>query len=286
LAPEYGEDVSAIGGGESSSKVDIATTPMGNIEIKLPSVPIEPILEGMISGFRRFTEEVLPPMFLASNEQSSATASAFQELANRQVKSLNELQELLSIGVGELRKQIMAKIDESHEGLVNIMSTNFSDQKGVLSKATDDISDIEDRIIDEVVNGREKIFNQMNVKFSEINEGLKESLGSMKDELKDVQKEIIDSFKLSIGAVHDELGNAIDLMKTQVLDRLGLLKESLKSEEAPVETSLEEKLQPLINQEFEPINKKIDEMKTTQNQALEKILMKLKALESKFTESQ
>jgi proteasome lid subunit RPN8/RPN11 len=284
LAPEYGEDVSALGGsGEASSKVDIATTPLGNIEITLPSVPIEPVLEGMLNGFRRFTEEVLPPMFLASNEQSKATANAFQELANRQVKTLNELQELLSIGVGELRKQIMAKIDESHEGLVNIMSTNFSEQKGVLTKATDDISDMEDRVIDDVVSSREKIFNQVNVKFSEITEGLKESISSVKDELKDAQKEIVDSFKLSIGAVHDELGNAIDLMKTQVLDKLGALKEILKSAEAP---ALEETLQPLISQEFEPLNKKIDEMKTTQNQALEKILIKLKALESKLPESQ
>jgi len=287
LAPEYGEDVSALGGsGETSGKVDIATTPIGNIEITLPSVPIEPVLDGMLNGFRRFTEEVLPPMFLASNEQSKATANAFQELANRQVKTLNELQELLSIGVGELRKQIMAKVDESHEGLVNIMSTNFSDQKGVLTKATDDISDMEDRIIDDIVNSREKIFNQVNVKFSEFNDGLKEGLSSIKEDLKDVQKEMIDAFKLSIDAVHDELVNAIDLMKTQILDKLGTIKETLKSAEAPEETPLEEKLQPLISQELEPINKKIDEMKMTQNQALEKILMKLKALEKNSNEDQ
>jgi proteasome lid subunit RPN8/RPN11 len=279
LAPEYGEDVSALGGtSEATSQVDISTTPIGNIEITLPSVPVEPILDGMLNGFRRFTEEVLPPMFLASNEQSRATANAFQELANRQVKTLNELQELLSIGVGELRKQIMAKIDESHEGLVNIMSTNFNDQKEVLTKTTDDVSDMEDRIIDDVVNSREKIFNQMNVKFSEINEAVKEGMTGIKDELKDIQKDLIDSFKLSTGAIHDELGNAIDLLKTQVLDKLGGIRDALKSVEGP---SLEEKMKTLMTRELEPINKKLDEMKTTQNQVLEKILMKLKTLEEK-----
>ncbi|MHA1131757.1 MAG: Mov34/MPN/PAD-1 family protein [Candidatus Helarchaeota archaeon] len=148
LSPEYGEDVSALGGNsEDAGSVDISTTPLGNIEITLPSVNVDLVMEGMLTGFRRLTEEVIPPMLMASNEQSKATANAFQDLANRQVKSLNELQELLSIGVGELRKQLIAKIDESHEGLSNIMTTNFSDQKEVLRKATDDISDMEDRVM-------------------------------------------------------------------------------------------------------------------------------------------
>jgi proteasome lid subunit RPN8/RPN11 len=285
LAPEYGEDVSALGGtSEEGGNVDISTTPLGNIEITIPSVPVEPILEGMLMGFRRFTEEVLPPMFVASNEQSKATATAFQDLANRQVKTLNELQELLSIGVGELRKQIMAKIDDSHEGLVNIMSTNFSDQKEVLSKTADDVSDMEDRVIDDVVSTRDKILNQMNVKFSETHEKVMESLGSVKDTMEDVQKELIDSFKLSIEAAHDELSNAIDIMKTQVLERFAGLKDALKPAEAPApkEAAVEEKIKPIIMQEVEKLDKKIDEMKNTQNQVLEKILIKLKAVEDKL----
>ncbi|HUY00267.1 MAG TPA: hypothetical protein VMV49_11970, partial [Candidatus Deferrimicrobium sp.] len=285
LAPEYGEDVSALGGtSEDGGHVDISTTPLGNIEITLPSVPVEPILEGMLMGFRRFTEEVLPPMFVASNEQSRSTATAFQDLANRQVKTLNELQELLSIGVGELRKQIIAKIDDSHEGLVNIMSTNFSDQKEVLSKTADDVSDMEDRVIDDVVSTREKVLNQMNVKFSETHEKVMENLNSVKDTIEDVQKELIDSFKLSIEAAHDELSNAIDLMKSQVLERFVGLKEAMKSgEAAPKEAGIEEKVKPIIIHEVEKLDKKIDEMKTTQNQVLEKILIKLKAVEDKLS---
>ncbi|MHA1264277.1 MAG: Mov34/MPN/PAD-1 family protein [Candidatus Helarchaeota archaeon] len=286
LAPEYGEDVSALGGvAEEGSGVDISTTPLGNIEITLPSVPVEPILEGMINGFRRFTEEVLPPMFLASNEQSKATATAFQDLANRQVKTLNELQELLSIGVGELRKQVMAKIDDSHEGLVNIMTTNFSDQKEVLTRTADDVSDMEDRIIDDIVKTREDILNQLGVKFSELTDLISEDITGVKDTLDDVQKELVDQFKLSIEATHDELSNAIDLMKTQVLERLSSIKDLLKTkEEAPAETpSLTEQVKPLISEEIEKLQKRIDDMKTTQNQALEKILIKLKSLEERLS---
>lgn len=285
LAPEFGEDVSALGGtSEDMSGIDISTTPLGNIEITLPSVPIDPILEGMIDGFRRFTEEVLPPMFMASNEQSRATASAFQDLANRQVKTLNELQELLSIGVGELRKQVMAKIDDSHEGLANIMGTNFSDQKEVLTRTADDVSDMEDRVIDDVVKSREEILNQLGVKTSELTDMISEDLTSVKDTLDDVQKDLVDQFKLSIEAVHDELSNAIDLMKTQVLERMSGLKELLKPKEAaPKEGQpLAEQIKPIITEELGKVNKKIDDMKTTQNQALERILIKLKSLEDKI----
>ncbi len=282
LAPEYGEDVSALGGSSDDvGSVDISTTPLGNIEITLPSVPVEPILEGFLSGFRRFAEEVLPPMFLASNEQSRATATAFQDLANRQVKTLNELQELLSIGVGELRKQVMAKIDDSHEGLANIMGTNFSDQKDVLTRTADDVSDMEDRVIDDVVKTREELMNQLGVKVSELTDVLSEDLGSVKDTLDDVQKDLVDQFKLSIEATHDELSNAIDLMKTQVLERLSGLKDQIKpKDEAPKEgPSLTDQIKPIMGEELEKVNKKIDDMKTTQNQALEKVLIKLKTLE-------
>ncbi|NVM55116.1 MAG: Mov34/MPN/PAD-1 family protein [Candidatus Helarchaeota archaeon] len=289
LAPEFGEDVSALGGTSTDiGGVEISTTPIGNIEITVPSIPIDPILEGMLSGFRRFTEEVLPPMFLASNEQSKATASAFQDLANRQVKTLNELQELLSIGVGELRKQVIAKIDDSHEGLANIMATNFSDQKEVLTKTADDVSDMEDRIIDDVVKSREEIMNQIGVKVSELTETVAENLNSMKDTLDDVQKDLVDQFKLSIEATHDELSNAIDLMKTQVLERISGIKESLKAkEDASKKTpTLAEQIKPIVAKELEKVNKKIDEMKTTQNQALEKILVKLKAVEDKLAKTE
>ncbi|TFG05330.1 MAG: hypothetical protein EU536_02410 [Promethearchaeota archaeon] len=285
LAPEYGEDVSALGGSaDDGSGIDISTTPLGNIEITLPSVPIEPVLEGMMSGFRRFTEEVLPPMFMASNEQSRATASAFQDLANRQVKTLNELQELLSIGVGELRKQVMAKIDDSHEGLVNIMSTNFSDQKEVLTKMADDVSDMEDRVIDDVVKTREEILNQLGVKFSELTDMISDDVNAIKDTFDDVRKDLVDQLKMSIEATHDELNNAIDLLKTQVLERLTSLKEAVKpKEEKAKETpSLTEQIKPIVAEEIEKVNKKIDDMKTTQNQALEKVLLKLKALEDRL----
>ena len=284
LAPEYGEDVSALGGiSEEDIGIEVSTTPIGSIEITLPSVPIDPILEGMLSGFRRFTEEVLPPMFLASNEQSKATAAAFQDLANRQVKTLNELQELLSIGVGELRKQVMTKIDDSHEGLANIMATNFTDQKEVLTKTADDVSDMEDRIIDDIVKTREEILNQLGVKFSETTEKISEDLNSVKDTLDDVQKDLVDQFKLSIEATHDELSNAIDLMKTQVLERLSGLKELLKPKEKTKEPPpLADQIKPIVTQELEKVNKKIDELKTTQNQALKKILIKLKTLEDKI----
>ncbi|MHA1651788.1 MAG: Mov34/MPN/PAD-1 family protein [Candidatus Helarchaeota archaeon] len=285
LAPEYGEDVSALGGtSEEAGSVDISTTPLGNIEITLPSVNVDLIMEGMINGFRRLTEEVIPPMLMASNEQSKATANAFQDLANRQVKTLNELQELLSIGVGELRKQLMAKIDDSHEGLANIMATNFSEQKEILTKTSDDVSDMEDRIIDDIVSSKETILNQLNVKFSELTEDLKENLNSVKDTLDDIQKDIVDQFKLSIEATHDELSNAIDLMKTQVLERLTNLKELMKpKEEAPKKPSIEEIVKPIIAQELEKVNKQIDEMKNTHNQILEKILLKIKALEDKLS---
>ncbi len=285
LAPEYGEDVSALGGtSEEAGTVDISTTPLGNIEITLPSVNVDLIMEGMINGFRRLTEEVIPPMLMASNEQSKATANAFQDLANRQVKTLNELQELLSIGVGELRKQLMAKIDDSHEGLANIMATNFSEQKEILTKTSDDVSDMEDRIIDDIVSSKETILNQLNVKVSELTEDLKENLNSIRDTLDDIQKDIVDQFKLSIEATHDELSNAIDLMKTQVLERLTNLKELMKpKEEAPKEPSIEDIVKPIIAQELEKVNKQIDEMKNTHNQILEKILLKIKALEDKLS---
>ena len=277
LAPEFGEDVSALGGtSEDAGGVDISTTPLGNIEITLPSVNVDLVMEGMLTGFRRFTEEVIPPMLLASNDQSRATASAFQDLANKQVKTLNELQELLSLGVGELRKQVMAKIDDSHEGLVNMMATNFTDQKEVLTKATDDISDMEDRIIDDVVKTREEVLNQQGVKFSEITDTIAEELKEMRETLNDVQKDLVDQFKLSIEATHDELSNAIDLTKTQVLERLTTLKESVKPQAAGAAAA---PASADVTQEIDKINKKIDEMKTTQNQILEKILIKIKALE-------
>ena len=282
LAPEFGEDVSVLGGAsDDGGDVDISTTPLGNIEITLPNVPVEPILDSMISGFRRFTEEVLPPMFLASNEQSRATATAFQDLANRQVKTLNELQELLSIGVGELRKQLKTKIDDSHEGLVNIMSTNFSDQKDVLTKTADDVSDMEDRIIDDVVKTREELMNQLGVKVSELTDIVSSDLNEIKDSLNDIQKELVDQFKLSIEATHDELSNAIDLMKTQVLERLTGLRDLLKSKEESVKEgpNLADQIKPIVAEELEKVNKKIDDMKTTQNQALEKILIKIKSIE-------
>ncbi len=285
LSPEYGEDVSALGGSsDDAGSVDISTTPLGNIEITLPSVNVDLVMEGMLSGFRRFTEEVIPPMLMASNEQSKSTANAFQDLANRQVKSLNELQELLSIGVGELRKQVMAKIDDSHEGLTNIMSTNFSDQKEVLTKATDDISDMEDRVMDEVVKTREELANQIGVKMAELTDMVAEDLKGISDTLNDVQKDLVDQFKLSIEATHDELSNAIDLMKSQVLERLAGIKEGLKPKEEPVrEPAITvDQMKPIITQELETVNKKIDEVKSTHNQILEKILLKLKGLEDKL----
>ncbi len=285
LAPEYGEDVSALGGSSDEiAGIDISTTPLGNIEITLPSVNVDLVMEGMLSGFRRLTEEVLPPVLLASNEQSKATASAFQDLANRQVKTLNELQELLSIGVGELRKQVMAKIDDSHEGIANIMATNFSDQKEVLTKTADDVSDMEDRIIDDVVKTREEILSNVGVKFSELTDTVAEDIAKVKDGIDDMQKDLVDQFKLSIEATHDELGNAIDLLQTQVLERLSGIKDLLKSPEAVKKEapSVADQIKPIILQELEGVNKKIDDMKTSNNQILEKILIKIKTLEDKL----
>ncbi|MFX1298153.1 MAG: Mov34/MPN/PAD-1 family protein [Promethearchaeota archaeon] len=287
LSPEYGEDISALGSSEDAGGVEISTTPIGNIEITLPSLNVDLVMEGMLAGFRRLTEEVMPPMLLASNEQNKATVNAFQHLANRQVKTLNELQELLSIGIGKLRKQVMAKIDESHEGLANIMSTNFSNQNEVLTKATDDISDMEDRVINDIVKTREEVLNQLGVKISELTNMLADDIKSVNDSLSDVQKELADQFKGAIEATHDELSNAVDLMKTQVFERLSGIEDLLKPKEEIKETpSITDQIKPLITEELEKVNKKIEGVKKTHEQILEKILLKIKGIEDKLAKSE
>ena len=52
-----------------------------------------------------------------------------------------------------------------------------------------------------------------------------------------------------------------------------------KEEIAKEGPSLSEQIKPIVAEQLETVNKKIDDMKTTQNQALEKILLKIKSLE-------
>ena len=119
---------------------------------------------------------------------------------------------------------------------------------------------------------------------AELTDMVAEDLKGISDTLNDVQKDLVDQFKLSIEATHDELSSAIDLLKSQVMERLAGLKESLKPKEEPVkEPAITlDQIKPLITQELETVNRKIDEVKSTHNQILEKILLKLKGLEEKL----
>jgi proteasome lid subunit RPN8/RPN11 len=233
LISEYGEEGGAFGGSEGeASAVDISTSPLGKYEITVPAVNTEPLLDGMVEGFKRMMEEILPSTMMSFGDQTKSIMTIFQDFVNKQVKSLNDLQEILSIGIGELKKKIMDKIDESHEGLSNIMAVNFDSFKPKIENMSSDVSDMEDRILDDFSVRIDGLENKIGVRNSELKESLLEPINEIKDSVFDSQKDIIDSLKLSINAMNSELANAIDLIGTQLKDRVSSIKEMIKSTEA------------------------------------------------------
>jgi len=233
LISEYGEDGGAFGGlGEESGGIDFATSPLGKYEITVPAVNAEPLLDGMVEGFKRMMSEVLPSTLNTFGDQTKTIMTIFQDFVNKQVKTLNDLQEILSIGIGELKKKIMDKVDESHEGLSSIMSTNFDSFKPIIEHMSTDVSDLEDRLLDEFATRIDAIENKLGVKNSELKDALLNPINEIKESVFDSQKDIIDSLKLSINAFHDEMSSAIDVLGTQMKERLSSLKDSTAGKSA------------------------------------------------------
>ncbi|MFX0136869.1 MAG: Mov34/MPN/PAD-1 family protein, partial [Candidatus Hodarchaeota archaeon] len=174
LIAEFGEEGTIFSSDESSESgmPSISTTPLGEIRITVPALNIDPALEGFTQGFKHMLQEIMPPMFASFADQTQQLANAFQELGNRQVKAMNDLQELLSIGIGEVRTQIVKKIDESHEGLVNVSATNFANLTEIVEKTSDDVSDMEDRIIDDVVKTKDEIREKVSISMSEFHDDI------------------------------------------------------------------------------------------------------------------
>ncbi|MHA1271143.1 MAG: Mov34/MPN/PAD-1 family protein [Candidatus Helarchaeota archaeon] len=229
LISEYGEEGGAFGGmGDEGSGIDISTTPLGKYEITVPAFNAEPLLDGMIEGFKRMMEEIIPSTMTSFGDQTKTIMTIFQDFVNKQVKSLNDLSEILSIGIGELKKKIMDKIDESHEGLSNMMAVNFDSFKPIIENMSSDVSDMEDRILDDLNMKIDGLENKINVRNTELKESIVPPLNEIKDSIFDSQKDIVDSLKLSINSMHDELSNMLDLLGTQLKDRISSLKESIK----------------------------------------------------------
>ncbi|MHA1893857.1 MAG: Mov34/MPN/PAD-1 family protein [Candidatus Helarchaeota archaeon] len=227
LMPEYGEESSVMdsfgGGGSSGPTID--TSPLGEIKITVPPLDLDLVSDGLVNAFRSMIQEVLPPMFASFSEQTNQIAAAFQDLANRQVKAMNDLAELMSIGIGEVRSQIIDKIDESHEGLINVMSTNFSSMNDNLNKATDDLSDMEDRILDDVNKVEGTIKEKFGVFNSEIEDMLGKELDTIKDDVNSVEKEVVDRVNLHIDGSIDELIKVIELkIEDKMKDAVSKLK--------------------------------------------------------------
>ena len=190
----------------------------------------EPLLDGMVEGFKRMMEEILPSTMLSFGDQTKKIMTIFQDFVNKQIKSLNDLSEILSIGIGELKKKIMDKIDESHEGLSNMMAVNFDSFKPIIENMANDVSDMEDRILDDLNMKIDGLENKINVRNTELKESIITPLNEIKDSLFDSQKDIIDSLKLSINTMHDELANSIDLIGTQLKERMSSLKDLIETQ--------------------------------------------------------
>ncbi len=214
LIAEFGEEGTILGSAEGDSDASmpsISTTPLGEIRITVPTINIDPVLDGFTQGFKSMIQEILPPMFSSFSDQTQAIANSFQELGNRQVKSMNDLQELLSIGIGEVRTQIIKKIDESHEGLVNVSATNFANLTGIVEKTSDDVSDMEDRIIDDVVKTKEELVEKIGVANSEFHDAIGKDLDQVKDDVQELEKEIVDKVNLHIDSVTEELTKIMEM---------------------------------------------------------------------------
>ncbi|MHA1379444.1 MAG: Mov34/MPN/PAD-1 family protein [Candidatus Helarchaeota archaeon] len=214
LIAEFGEEGTIFGGAEQtqdSSMASVSTTPLGEIRITVPALNVDPVLEGFAQGFKAMLQEILPSMFSSFADQTQAIASAFQELGNRQVKAMNDLQELLSIGIGEVRTQIIKKIEESHEGLINVSATNFQNLTEIVEKTADDVSDMEDRIIDDVGKTKDEISEKISISNSEFHDEIGKELDSMKGDVEDMEKEIVDKINLHIDSVTEELSKIIEM---------------------------------------------------------------------------
>ncbi|MHA1300253.1 MAG: Mov34/MPN/PAD-1 family protein [Candidatus Helarchaeota archaeon] len=220
LIAEFGEEGTILGSAEEggdSSMASISTTPLGEIRITVPTLNVDPVLEGFAQGFKAMLQEILPSMFSSFADQTQAIASAFQELGNRQVKAMNDLQELLSIGIGEVRTQIIKKIDESHEGLINVSATNFQNLTDIVEKTSDDVSDMEDRIIDDVVKTKDELSEKISIRLSEFHDDMGKDLDQVKGDLSEVEKEVVDKINLHIDSVTEELSKIIEMKVTDSL---------------------------------------------------------------------
>ncbi|MFX1294372.1 MAG: Mov34/MPN/PAD-1 family protein [Promethearchaeota archaeon] len=277
LVLEYGEDVSTLGStSREPGSINISTTPLENIEIILPSLNVDSIMKGMLNGFQRFIKEIIPPMLLALNDQNRATATTFQNLVNKQVKILDELKESLSIGVGELRKQFITKIDDSHEGLSNIMTTNFIDQMGVLTKTSDDVSNIENRIIDDVVQTRKEIMKTLGIKFPELTDIVTEKINLMKDTLDNIsnmedriiddvvqtRKEIMKNLDVKFPELTDIVTEKINLMK-DILDNVSNMEDRIIGDVIKAREEIMKNLDVKFPELTDIVTEKINLMKDT-----------------------
>ncbi|MHA1144685.1 MAG: Mov34/MPN/PAD-1 family protein [Candidatus Helarchaeota archaeon] len=225
LIAEYGEDTSlmkGVEGGSDSATSMVSTTPLGEVKITVPPLNFDLVTEGMVNTFKAMIQEVLPAMFTSFSDQTQAIAGAFQDLANRQVKAMNEFTELISLGIGEVREKIMSKIEESHEGTTNIMATNFQHLTETVEKSSDDVSDIEDRIIDDIVKTREELGEKFGVFKAEFTDDFGKEFDNIKSELSDVEKEIVDKLRLSQDAAQEELVKIIEMKINDAIKNLNI----------------------------------------------------------------
>ena len=223
LMPEYGEDSSALGdfGDGSSSGPTIDTSPLGEVKITVPPLDMDLVSDGLVNAFKSMIQEVLPAMFSSFSDQTNQIAAAFQDLANRQVKAMNDLAELMSIGIGEVRSQIIDKIDQSHEGLINVSSTNFSGMTDSLNKATDDLSDMEDRILDDVHKMDDSVKEKFGVLKSELEDMVGKELDGIKGDINSVEKEVVDRVNLHLDDTLDKsISELINVIEIKINDKL------------------------------------------------------------------
>jgi len=224
LMPEYGEDSSALGDfgdGGSSGGISIDSSPLGEVKITVPPLDMDLVSDGLVNAFKSMIQEVLPAMFSSFSDQTNQIAAAFQDLANRQVKAMNDLAELMSIGIGEVRSQIVDKIDDSHEGLINVSATNFSAMGDNLSKATDDLSDMEDRILDDVHKMDDNVKEKLGVFKAELEDMVGKELDSIKGDVNSVEKEVVDRVNLHVDDTIDKsISELINVLELKINDKL------------------------------------------------------------------
>lgn len=228
LLPEYGEDVSlmpGMDGAQDGATALVDTSPLGEVKITVPALNMDFVSEGLIKAFKSMIQEILPPMFSSFSDQTQAIAGAFQDLANRQVKAMNDFTELMSLGIGEVREKVIKELGESHEGITNIMATNFGNLTEVLEKTSGDVSDMEDRVMDELKKIETVTSEKLGVFKAEFTDDLGKEFDNIKSEIGDAEKEIVDKLRIAQDAGQEEL---VKILELKITDAMKGLKQDVK----------------------------------------------------------